>query len=95
MRVEGDGGAPLRRERGGGRRKQLGRARWRWGRKERRTSVSDQTSWRGKHKQTVLDSKRGGRDMRGKGEEVEEVRRDPGQTSLYSSKTALLCRKMV
>lgn len=38
MGVEGDGGALLRHTEGG-QRKQLGRARWRWGRKERHTSI--------------------------------------------------------
>lgn len=39
MGVEGVGGAPLR-QGDGGRRKQLGRVRCRWGRKERNASIS-------------------------------------------------------
>lgn len=38
MGVDGDGRAPLR-HREGGQRKQLGRERWRWGRKEKRTGI--------------------------------------------------------
>lgn len=75
MGVEGDGGAPLR-HREGGQRKQLGRARWRWGRKERRTSILFKLPGEANtNKQRWAANGRGERERKErKGEEVEKSR---------------------
>lgn len=103
--MEGDGGAPLRR-REVGQRKQLGRARWRWGRKERRTGILFKLPGEANTNKQHWTANGGEREgNKRKGEEVEKSRArsrtDRKATSLYSTvgpaacRPALLCRTMV